>query len=182
MQTTPVAIITERHYRRQGEIDVLAEGGRRKQGSAAYPWWKLQWKWGCWGYCGWRWSHCSCRRWQGLGWKWSLHVKKQWQVPADKGKNTWKLVSPVNTRAQIRAPLSTHIFDQLKSDLMKETSTLKPREGNQGLPLKTGRQPGSLAKERRGTGMKTVAETTQSTPRNPRDSWGGQDGAKRKKI
>lgn len=49
-------------------------------------------------------------------------------------ENTQKFVSPVNNRAQISAPLSTHILEQVKSDLLKETSTSKPRKGNQGLP------------------------------------------------
>lgn len=88
------------------------------------------------------------------------------------GKNTQKFVSPVNARAEISAPLYTHIFHQVKSDLVKETSTLKPREGNQGLPLKIGRYLASLAEEERGTGVKTAAGTTQSTPESPRAPWG----------
>lgn len=93
--------LTKGSFRKQGETDVAGWGRRRKQGRAAYPWWKLQWTWGCWGCCGWRWSHCSCRKWQGSGWKWSQHVKRQWQAPADTGKNTKEFVCPVNARAQI---------------------------------------------------------------------------------
>jgi len=42
IQTTPGASITKSSFGKQEETDVVAGGGRRKQGSAPYPWWKPQ--------------------------------------------------------------------------------------------------------------------------------------------
>ena len=88
------------------------------------------------------------------------------------GKNTQTFVSPVNARAQISALLSTHVFDQVKSDLVKETNISKPK----GLPLKTGRlarQSGRRGERNRGENSRRNSPEHPREPQSPLGRAGG---------
>lgn len=84
------------------------------------------------------------------------------------GKHTGGVcLSPLNATAQIGVPCIWHV----KSDLVKEISTLKHRKGNQGLPLTTGRQSGRKGERSRGEcSCKNIPEH----PRDPRAFRGGK--------
>lgn len=91
------------------------------------------------------------------------------------GKNTQKFVSPVNNRAQISASLSTHIFEQVKSDLLKEISASKSREGNQGPPENRQVAQQSGRKEERKRGENSIRNSPEHQ-RGPQGTLGRAEG------